>query len=93
MYVAFDLVIGRKPHMSAELPLKVSVHSPRNFSDLAKSKRLLGFFKSSDLQSYRCPPDAAGSLHCPSHVIQRSCNIHFGAKIGTVSMVLGINVI
>lgn len=56
-----------------------SVYSGPDFwwlSRITKESLIL----SSDLQSYRCPPDAAGSLHCPLHVIQWRRNIHFGAK-------------
>lgn len=59
-----------------------------------RRKKLFGFGRmtqnkrppvSSDLQSYRCPPDAAGSLHCPC-VAEQNCDSH----TGTVSMVIRI---
>lgn len=106
IYVAFDLVIEYSvlvPGMaSVELELakvlRVWILWPRFWwlSRFTKASLIL----SNDLQSYRCPPDAAGSLHCLSHVIPWRCNIHFWAlsekplgKVGTVSIALGLNVI
>lgn len=56
-----------------------SVDSSADFwwlSRIIKTSLLL----SSDLQSYRCPPDAAGSLHCPLHVTHWRWSIHSGER-------------
>lgn len=74
----FDLAIGRW-RLRNWLEHWGSVYSGPDFWWLSRFTKA-ALIHSSDLQSYRCPPDAAGSLYCPLHVIQQRCNIYFGAK-------------